>query len=85
LPRELISHAVWLYFCFPLSFRHVEEMLEPHQETMIQSGQLKVPELMKVFPIAMNLSEGALKFLFEMCMAKPVGSLALDRTQKQPR
>ncbi len=27
LPAELISHAVWLYFRFPLSLRMVEEML----------------------------------------------------------
>ncbi|NVN03932.1 MULTISPECIES: IS6 family transposase [Asaia] len=27
VPRELIAHAVWLYFRFPLSFRLVEEML----------------------------------------------------------
>ena len=26
-PGELISHAVWLYFRFPLSLRMVEEML----------------------------------------------------------
>ncbi|WP_143217439.1 IS6 family transposase, partial [Acetobacter sp. DsW_063] len=26
-PRELIAHAVWLYFRLPLSFRLVEEML----------------------------------------------------------
>jgi len=26
-PAEIISHRVWLYFCFPLSFRDVEEML----------------------------------------------------------
>src|SRR3954467_3202779 len=26
-PPEVISHAVWLYFCFPLSLRMVEEML----------------------------------------------------------
>src|SRR5437879_5419487 len=26
-PPEIISHAVWLYFCFPLSLRRVEEML----------------------------------------------------------
>jgi putative transposase len=26
-PAEVISHAVWLYFRFPLSFRMVEEML----------------------------------------------------------
>src|SRR3954466_3247603 len=26
-PGEVISHAVWLYFRFPLSFRMVEEML----------------------------------------------------------
>jgi putative transposase len=26
-PAELIGHAVWLYFRFPLSLRMVEEML----------------------------------------------------------
>ncbi len=26
-PSEIISHCVWLYFRFPLSFRDVEEML----------------------------------------------------------
>ncbi|OUJ14869.1 IS6 family transposase [Acetobacter sp. DsW_063] len=26
-PREIIGHAVWLYFRFPLSFRLIEEML----------------------------------------------------------
>lgn len=26
-PRELIAHAVWLYFRFPLSFGFIEEML----------------------------------------------------------
>ncbi len=24
---EVIAHAVWLYFCFPLSYRNVEELL----------------------------------------------------------
>ncbi len=27
-PSEIISHAVWLYFRFSLSFRDVEELLE---------------------------------------------------------
>ena len=26
-PAEVIQHAVWLYFRFPLSFRHVEVLL----------------------------------------------------------
>jgi putative transposase len=26
-PAEIISHAIWLYFRFPLSLRMVEEML----------------------------------------------------------
>ncbi|ESZ02475.1 transposase [Mesorhizobium sp. L48C026A00] len=26
-PPEIIAHAVWLYYRFPLSLRHVEEML----------------------------------------------------------
>jgi putative transposase len=28
-PAEIISHSVWLYFRFALSFRDVEEMLAP--------------------------------------------------------
>src|SRR3954471_14231939 len=27
LPAEIISHAVWLYLRFPLSLRHVDEIL----------------------------------------------------------
>jgi len=26
-PPQIIAHAVWLYYRFPLSLRHVEEML----------------------------------------------------------
>jgi putative transposase len=26
-PAEVISYAIWLYFCIPLSLRMVEEML----------------------------------------------------------
>jgi len=26
-PAEIISHAVWLYFRFPLSLRNVDEIL----------------------------------------------------------
>jgi putative transposase len=26
-PAQIIAHAVWLYYRFPLSLRHVEEML----------------------------------------------------------
>lgn len=26
-PAEIIAEAVWLYFCFPLSFRMIEDML----------------------------------------------------------
>jgi putative transposase len=29
-PAEVISHAVWFYFRFPLSLRMVEEMLAAH-------------------------------------------------------
>jgi transposase-like protein len=32
-PAEVISHAVWLYFRFPLSLRMVEEM-GPDQELL---------------------------------------------------
>jgi putative transposase len=26
-PAEIVSHAVWLYFRFPLTLRHVDEIL----------------------------------------------------------
>jgi putative transposase len=29
-PAEVIQHAVWLYFRFPLSFRNVEDLLSQH-------------------------------------------------------
>jgi putative transposase len=35
-PPEIISHAVWLYFRFPLSLRTVEEMLAAPHETARQ-------------------------------------------------
>jgi putative transposase len=43
-PPEIISHAVWLYFRFPLSLRMVEEMLAARgicvtYETVRQWGQ----------------------------------------------
>jgi putative transposase len=28
-PPEIISHAVWLYFCFSLRFRDGKELLAP--------------------------------------------------------
>ncbi len=31
-PSELISHAVWLYFRFSLSFRDVEERIAHNEE-----------------------------------------------------
>ncbi len=29
-PAEIIQHAVWLYFRFPLSYREVEDLLAAH-------------------------------------------------------
>jgi putative transposase len=42
-PAEIISHAVWLYFRFPLSLRHVDEILAArgvavNHETVRQRG-----------------------------------------------
>ena len=33
-PGELISHAVWLYYRFLLSYRDVEELLAEHEVTV---------------------------------------------------
>ncbi|MGW3684490.1 Helicase associated domain protein [Streptomyces prasinus] len=36
-PVEIISHCIWLYFRFPLSFREVEELM------LEREGHLQVP------------------------------------------
>ena len=45
-PAEIISHAVWLYFPFPLSLRMVEEMLVARgivvSHETVRQGTLKV-------------------------------------------
>jgi transposase-like protein len=49
-PPEVISHAVWLYFRFPLSLRMVEEMLAARgilvsHETVRQWSRHPLPAL----------------------------------------
>ena len=36
-PAEIIGHAVWLYFRFPLGLRMVEELLAGHRQ-LVRSG-----------------------------------------------
>jgi putative transposase len=37
-PAEIIAHTVWLYFRFPLSLRHIEDLLaEPGIEVSFQA------------------------------------------------
>jgi hypothetical protein len=40
-PAEVIQHAVWLYFRFPLSFRDVEDLLA--QRTPSTSNVICIP------------------------------------------
>ena len=48
-PAELIAHAVWLYFRFPLSLRMVEDMLAArgiivsHQTVAGMGGEIRSP------------------------------------------
>jgi putative transposase len=58
-PAEIISHCVWLYFRFPLSFRDVEEMLAKHgvvltyetvREWCLKFGQKYANELRRRTP-----------------------------------
>jgi putative transposase len=51
-PAEIINHAVWLYFRFPLSLRHVGEILAARgvvvshdtvRQWGLKFGQLTVP------------------------------------------
>jgi len=60
-PHEVISHAVWLYFRFPLSLRMVEEMLVAHgilvsHETVrqwaLKFGQSFAKQIRRRLPVA---------------------------------
>jgi putative transposase len=60
-PPEVISHAVWLYFRFPLSLRMVEEMLVAHgilvsHETVrqwaLKFGQSFAKQIRRRLPVA---------------------------------
>jgi putative transposase len=43
-PAEIISHAVWLYFRFPLSLRHVDEVLSAFApDVTMRCGQRSRP------------------------------------------
>ena len=59
-PAEIISHCVWLYFRFPLSFRDVEEMLamrgvslsyETVREWCLKFGQTYANDLRRKSPV----------------------------------
>ncbi|GHO70408.1 hypothetical protein KSC_093000 [Ktedonobacter sp. SOSP1-52] len=58
-PPEIISHAVWLYFRFSLSFRDVEELLaqrgiivsyETARQWCLKFGQIYANELRRCRP-----------------------------------
>src|SRR4028118_1596669 len=58
-PAEVISHAVWLYFRFPLSLRMVEEMLaargilvshEPVRQWALKFGQSFAAQIRRRLP-----------------------------------
>ena len=44
-PAEIISHCVWLYFRFPLSFRDVEEMLAMRGVAHLRDRPRLVPQV----------------------------------------
>ncbi|MGO4839158.1 DDE-type integrase/transposase/recombinase, partial [Rhizobiaceae sp. 2RAB30] len=45
LPTEIIAHAMWLYFRFPLSLRMVEDMLAARGTIVAQSRALVTDKL----------------------------------------
>jgi putative transposase len=60
-PAEIISHAVWLYFCFPLSLRMVDELLaargiivshETVRQWALKSGQGFANQIRRRLPAA---------------------------------
>src|SRR5919199_4894213 len=70
-PAEIISHAVWLYFRFPLSLRHVDEILaargvvvshETVRQGALKFGQAFANQIRRRLPRAgdkWHLDEGA--------------------------
>jgi len=44
-PAEIISHAVWLYHTFCLSFRDVELMLAERGRGFLRDGPALVPQV----------------------------------------
>src|SRR4051794_21547540 len=92
-PAEVISHAVWLYFRFPLSLRMVEEMLAARgiivsHETIRQwarrFGQAFANQIRRRLPRAgdkWHLDEVAIKIAGEkhwVCGAVDQNGLVLD-------
>jgi len=73
LPSEIISYAVWLYFRFPLSLRHVDEILaargivvshETVQQRALKFGQAFANRIRRWLPRAgdkWHLDEVAVK------------------------
>ena len=62
-PAEIISHAVWLYFRFPLSLRTVEEMLAARQlpPMMLSLAWLESTTLAKEIAAAAAFNAGAVQ------------------------
>ena len=44
-PAEIISHSVWLYFRFALSFRDVEEVLAQRGVVLLRNHPRMVPQI----------------------------------------
>ena len=66
-PAEVISHAIWLYFRFPLSLRMVEEMLaargivvshETVRQWALKFGQAFANEIRRRLPRAGDCPQG---------------------------
>jgi hypothetical protein len=57
-PAEIISHSVWLYFRFALSFRDVEEMLAMRGVSLsyetVRGGRTRTDDLGVINPTVSN-------------------------------
>ncbi len=49
-PAEIISHSVWLYFRFSLSFRDVEEMFDARRSPQLISSHFRVGKHLCIEP-----------------------------------
>jgi hypothetical protein len=84
-PAEIIAHAVWLYYRFPLSLRHVEDLLvERGIEVFFQMASEWASKFGSDFcPITSSAVTGAAFPINGMAVLAPTGYLLAALLEQQ--